>query len=131
MTTTTYTDDSYYALRDAMARFFGTTPYQLSALLPDVSASAEEISELEIFKNISGRDAYLSWVREYKILIHQAADMSRMLKAERRSQAENIQISAQERLHVIKFATTLAIHLRRLGKIWSSSQVRAQRDKAA
>lgn len=131
MTTKTHTDETYYALWDTMERFFGRNPYQLAAQLPDVSASPEEISRLEYFQGIQGREAYLAWVKDYKALVKQAADLSRALKADRRSQHENVQAQAQERLHMVRTKTTLAIHLRRLGKIWSAAQARALRDEAA
>jgi hypothetical protein len=116
--------------RDTIVTLLGDYPYKIARNLPEITADIEEIESCGIFDKLTSKEEYLAWVRLYKSTIAQSEAHLRELKSLRKTGTIWEKAGRMETQQSLAKAVTTAIHMRRLGKIWSASQKR-QIEKAA
>jgi len=99
--------------------------------MPQIGATAEEISKAETFSNIKDKEAYLTWVAQYRVLIKEIEAHIRSLKTKRFDDDMWVRADADSEHHWFALAATALIHMRRLGKVWSAAEARAKLEEAA
>lgn len=123
--------DIFNPALDAITTLLGAHPVSIGRRLPSLDCDPSEIATSGFLEKIETREAYLAWVSDYKAAIALASDNARSLKALRCSGDFETMVNAQAYLSQLRRAITVAIHARRLGKIWSRSRAIARQQAAA
>ncbi len=116
--------------RADLRALIGEPAYKIWAKAPDLSICVQEMSSIEAFSEMADKQAYTAWVQEYKRVINLAEAHSRELKSLRKTGDVWARAARMERLSQLSYYTTTAIHLRRLGKLWSIAQKAALQQAA-